>query len=112
MSLRKSHQQKLFTALAVAGVLASVSAFAADFKPGQRWSCITDQGAEAFLDVHGVEGGDVSFSWGVLDPANNELTSLCNKNEELSADEMAEFCRVLGDEFSEGHVLLQKGCEE
>ncbi len=63
------------------------------------------------MNIHHVEGGDVSFSWGVLDPENNELTTICNQSDGLSADEMIEFCRVLGEEFSNGHVLLQKGCE-
>ena len=80
------------------------------FEAGQRWSCVTDQGADAFLDVHNVEGDAVSFSWGVMNPDTNKLTSLCNKRDALSLQEMGEFCRVLGDEFSEGHVMLRKGC--
>ena len=99
------------TITAATGILTSATAFAVDFKQGQRWSCITDQGAKSFVDIHRVEGKDVSFSWGVLDPTNNEFVTLCDQSDALSADEMIEFCQVLGDEFSNGHVLLQKGCE-
>jgi len=56
---------RILGSYAMTTVLFSASTMAADFQPGQRWSCITDQGAEAFLDVHSIAGGDVSFSWGV-----------------------------------------------
>ncbi len=102
--------KRVFFCLAAASFAAPVAAM--DFESGQRWSCVTDQGAEAYMSVHDVVGKDVSFSWGVLDPDSQEMFSLCDLNDAISADEMSEFCRLLGDEFSDGHVLLQKGCEE
>lgn len=97
-----------FLATFIAGLtpIAPVRAFEA----GQRWSCVTDQGADAFLDVRAVEGEAVSFDWGVLDPETHKLDSLCRKRAALSLKEMSEFCKLLGDEFSDGHVLLSKAC--
>jgi len=97
-----------FMAAFVAGTVPTVAALA--FEPGQRWSCVTDQGADAFMQVHAIEGESVSFSWGVIDSDTNALDRLCNKRERLSVEEMSDFCRLLGEEFSEGHVMLQKGC--
>ncbi len=112
MLVKKVTFHRISTAfLAAIGILTSATAFAVNFEQGQRWSCITDQGAKSFVDIHRVEGKDVSFSWGVLYPTNNEFVTLCDQSEALSADEMIEFCQVLGDEFSNGHVLLQRGCE-
>ena len=94
----------------IASLVAVNSSAAFGFEAGQRWSCVTDQGADAYLDVHEVEGDAVSFSWGWMDSETNEMTSLCNKRDALSEQEMVEFCRLLGDEFSEGHVMLRRGC--
>lgn len=104
----------LLMALAfVAAFVASVTTGSAlAFEAGQRWSCVTDQGADAFLEVHDVDGESVSFSWGVLNPETNEFDRLCHKRDRLTVAEMSEFCRVLGDEFSEGHVMLHDGCIE
>lgn len=98
--------------LTVVFAVAVTPAWAMEFEAGQRWSCVTDQGADAYMSVSKVVGKDVSFSWGVLNPDSQELFKLCNLRDVLSADEMSSFCRLLGDEFSEGHVLLQKGCDE
>lgn len=99
-------------ALICAGLLFSAPSLAADFASGQRWSCVTDQGADAYMSVHQVVGKDITYSWGVLDPDSKGVFTLCNQKGALSADEMSEFCRLLGEEFSEGHVLLQKGCAQ
>lgn len=97
--------------LVAGNVIAAAPGFGAlAFEAGQRWSCVTDQGADAYLEISSIEGNSVSFSWGVLNPDTNELDRLCNKRDELSVKEMKEFCRVLGEEFSEGHVLLREGC--
>ena len=81
------------------------------FEPGQRWSCITDQGEQAFLAVLDVQGEAVSFSWGVMNQADDTLSSLCNKRDELSIQEMGEFCKLLGNDFSAGHVKLSESCQ-
>ena len=80
------------------------------FEAGQRWSCVTDQGEQAFLAVLDVEGEAVSFSWGVM-KADNTLNSLCNKRDNLSVEEMGEFCKLLGNDFSAGHVKLDETCD-
>lgn len=92
--------------------LAALPAFAADFERGQRWSCVTDQGAEAYLAIHAVDDDKVLFSWGVLQSEDAAFDRLCNKRAALSFEEIGEFCRLLGDEASEGHVRLREGCSE
>lgn len=98
------------TLVILLSALAFTDASATDFKPGQRWTCMTDQGADAFLTVLGVDGDAVSFSWGLIDPDTDNLTSLCNKRDALSIIELVEFCRLIGDEASEGHDRLRTSC--
>lgn len=93
----------------VTGVAVNLPTTSFAFEPGQRWSCVTDQGEQAFLAVLDVNGEAVSFSWGVV-KADNSLNSLCNKRDQLSVEEMGEFCQLLGTDFSEGHVRLDESC--
>jgi len=95
----------------ITGIAVSLPTKSLAFEPGQRWSCVTDQGEQAFLAVLDVEGEAVSFSWGVMNEEDNSLTSLCNKRDELSVQEMGEFCKLLGTGFSAGHVKLDEACE-
>jgi len=91
------------------GVAVNIPSTSYAFEPGQRWSCITDQGEQAFLAVLDVQGEAVSFSWGVM-KNDSTLNSLCNKRDELSVQEMGEFCKLLGNDFSAGHVKLNEEC--
>ena len=93
----------------IIGVAVNIPTTSFAFEPGQRWSCVTDQGEQAFLAVLDVNGEAVSFSWGVV-KSDNSLNSLCNKRDELSVEEMGEFCQLLGTDFSEGHVRLDESC--
>lgn len=98
-----------FVGLGLIGIAAILPSTSFAFEPGQRWSCVTDQGEKAFLAVLDVKGEAVSFSWGVLKD-DNTLNSLCNKRDELSVEEMGEFCQLLGSDFSAGHVRLDESC--
>jgi len=69
------------------------------FEAGQRWTCLTDQGEHAFLAVSKVEGEAVSFSWGTLKD-DQSLSVLCNKRDQLSLQEIRQFCELLGREYS------------
>ena len=99
---------RLAAGLALA--LVAAPADAAQFAAGQRWTCVTDQGREAYLAILAVEGRAVTFSWGVRDPSRPDLDRLCVKRDALSVEEMSDFCRLLGGEYSAGHEALSRGC--
>jgi len=98
------------TWLLLVGIVATAPTVSNAFEAGQRWSCVTDQGANAFMAVIDVKGDAVTFSWGAIDTNDGSLMSLCNKRDALSLREMKSFCRLLGKGVSDGHDRLSKAC--
>lgn len=96
-------------------VLIATAAFAGGsdgaFAPGQRWTCVTDMGAEAYMSIASVSGSSVTFSYGVRDTGSAAIERLCNVSDVLDYNETLEFCRLLlSDEFSDGHIQLNADC--
>lgn len=80
------------------------------FEAGQRWACVTDLGAEAFLEIHGIDGAQVHYSWGTIAAGTTEMTTLCGFRDKLVLSEIQDFCRPLGNEASKGHRMLRDAC--
>lgn len=99
----------LVGAMGFLGISLSTTSFA--FEAGQRWSCVTDQGEQAFLAVQNVEGEAISFSWGVM-RSDGEFSTLCNKRDALSYEEMSEFCELVTSDLSSGHAQLATACNQ
>jgi len=98
--------------LAAAFLLHAPEAHSVAFEAEQRWACITDQGAKAYLAIHGVEDDQVIFSWAVSGADGGEIYTLCKQRDALSESEIGEFCRLLGDEVSRGHARLHENCAD
>ena len=96
----------------LAAALVALPQTALAFESGQRWSCVTDQGAAAFLAVHGVDSDRIAYSWGRANPGSNQLMTLCDVRDRLELSEIQEFCQLLGDEPSPGHDALRAACRD
>lgn len=83
---------------------------ASGFEAGERWSCITDQGAEGFLFVHGTEDEWVIYSWGKRDKGSTRLETLCRHRDALSLEEIREFCKRQNDSSDPTHAALETIC--
>jgi hypothetical protein len=100
------------TMLAAATGIAVLSQPASAFERGQRWSCVTDQGDPAFLEIHDFKDGTVNYSWGRVDSATTAILTLCKVRDRLVLGEIKDFCRLLGTERSAGHDRLSAACRE
>ena len=64
------------------------------------------------MNVNGVEGDAITFSWGVTLTESGDLNTLCNKRDALSITELVEFCKLDSGRGSKGHDQLRQACNQ